>query len=310
MTTPLELWSHALRQGPTVSAMGRLALRQALTSALPDALTRRPTLMLPGPALTETVPPRDPELLRSYARWCRSDPSSARGAVPPHLFPQWGFPLMMRALADAPWPLARAVNAGCRIEVNRPLPAGEPMSLQARLLRVDENERRAVATLELRTSTASAPDALRCELSVLVPKATSPQVGQRRRASDTQHLVPTDAQEIGYMKIGADAGLEFACLTGDFNPVHWVAPWARAAGFGGPILHGFGTLARALERLNRNVFAGDAHALSSVEVRFTRPVRLPARLGVWYAPGELWVGEAPGAPAHLVGAWTARSQTP
>ena len=79
MTTPLELWSHALRQGPTVSAMGRLALRQALAGALPDALTRRPALALPGPALTEIVPPRDPELLRSYARWCRSDASSARG---------------------------------------------------------------------------------------------------------------------------------------------------------------------------------------------------------------------------------------
>jgi len=290
--------------------MGCLALQQTLRSALPKTLTRRAALTLPGPALTETVPPRDPELLRSYARWCRSDPSSARGAVPPHLFPQWGFPLMMRALSDAPWPLARAVNAGCRIEAHRPLPAGEPMTLQARLLSVDEDERRALATVELRTSTASAPDALRCELSVLVPNVASAPVGQRRRATDTKYLVPTDAQEIGFMKIGPDAGLEFACLTGDFNPVHWVAPWARAAGFGGPILHGFGTLARALERLNRNVFAGDAHALSSVEVRFTRPVRLPTRLGVWYAPGLLWVGEAPGAPAHLVGTWTARSQTP
>jgi acyl dehydratase len=303
MMPNVELWGNALHQGPVVAALGRMAVKLAVSQVGPARRARTP-LTVPGPWLTETVPARDPKLLRSYIRWCRSDPSSWRGTVPAHLFPQWGFPLLMRALEGTPWPLARALNAGCRIESLQPLPAGEPLTLEARLLHIDEDDRRALARLELRTRTPSAPDALRCELRVLVPTGKP---GAGKRGGEAKHLVPTTAREIGYMKIGPDAGLEFACLTGDFNPVHWIRPWGRAAGFGGTILHGFATLARAIERVNRNVFAGDVHALSMIDVRFTRPVRLPARLGVWYAPGELWVGEAPGAPANLVGTWTARS---
>ena len=49
------------------------------------------------------------------------------------------------------------------------------------------------------------------------------------------------------------AGLEFAFLTGDFNPVHWVRRYARAAGFASPILHGFAMMARTMESLGRTL---------------------------------------------------------
>ena len=116
-------------------------------------------------------------------------------------------------------------------------------------------------------------------------------------------MVPMDAREIGQLKLGAGAGWEFACLTGDFNPVHWIPAYGRAAGFGGTILHGFATMSRAIERLNRVIFAGDVRALKVVDVRFTRPLKLPARVAVFQRPGELYVGLAPGAPAHLPGTY-------
>ena len=73
--------------------------------------------------------------------------------------------------------------------------------------------------------------------------------------------VPVDAREIAFFKLGPNAGLDFAKLTGDFNPVHWVPRWAKAFGFRNVILHGFGTMARAIEALNRGLFAGDVTAL-------------------------------------------------
>ena len=76
--------------------------------------------------------------------------------------------------------------------------------------------------------------------------------------------MPADAKEIAFYRLKADAGLDFAKLTGDFNPVHWVPAYARALGFPNTILHGFGTLARAVEGLNRGVFAGGVDALRRV----------------------------------------------
>ena len=121
--------------------------------------------------------------------------------------------------------------------------------------------------------------------------------GQKNGKPKDKARVPVDAREIAFFKLRDDAGLDFAKLTGDFNPVHWVPRWAKAFGFRNVILHGFGTLARAIEALNRGLFAGDVDALAEVDVRFTRPLVLPARVGVYVRGNQLWVGDAPGGPA-------------
>lgn len=281
-----------------VGTLGRMALQVLRQRFQPPAAGARPEA--PGPELTETVGPRSPELLRDYIRWCKGDASAWKGTLPPHLFPQWGFPLLARTLTGIPYPLAKVLNGGCRLEIAGPIPAGEPLQLSARLEDVDDDGRRAVLHQRLITSTPSAPACLVSHLYAIVPlKSAEP----RAKSKGPRPLIPTDAREIGQLKLAANAGFEFACLTGDFNPVHWLAPYGRAAGFGGTILHGFATMARAIERLNRVVFAGDVRALKVVDVRFTRPLRLPARVAVFQRPGELYVGEAPGAPAHLTGTY-------
>jgi hypothetical protein len=228
--------------------------------------------------------------------------------LPPHLFPQWAFPLMARALAHLPYPTTRIVNAGCRIQVNGPLSAKEPLQVKARLESVDDDGRRALLVQKIVTGTRGNPEALVCELRAIVPlgRRDGKKSGEKK-GSSARAAVPLDAREIAFLRLRASAGRDFAALTGDVNPIHWIAGAARAAGLRGCILHGFATLARTVEALNRSVFAGDAGALAAIDVKFVRPLVLPASVGVYVGKGgEVFVGDAPGGGAYLEGRYEAR----
>ena len=301
---------HVLAQGPVLAALGRAALAE-LRARLPiparhahganggSGTPRRhaPGAEAPGPWIERELPPRPEALVRDYVRNVGGDPAWYRGRVPAHLFPQWAFPLAARAIAPLPYPLARVMNAGCRIEQRAPLPAGEPLRVRARLESVDDDGRRAILVQRIETGTRSSPDALVAEMRAYVPLGK----GAGKSASKDRPGVPPGARELAFSSVAADAGLDFAKLTGDANPIHWLAPYARAAGFRACILHGFGTLARAVEALNRARFAGDPARLAAIDVRFTRPLVLPARVGVYVEGDRIWVGDAPGGGAYLEG---------
>jgi hypothetical protein len=289
-----------LSQGRVIGALARTAIA---------GIARRPRAptphALPGPWIEHTVAPRDPSLVRDYVRFSGGDPAWYRGVLPPHLFPQWSFPLAARALAALPYPLLRVMNAGCRIEARAPLPANEPLLVRARIEAVDDDGRRALITQRIVTGTASAPDALVADLRAYVPLAKSNGASEKKKRPS----VPNDAHEIAFVRFGADAGLDFAKLTGDVNPIHWLAPYARASGFRSVILHGFATLARAIESLDRARFAGDTTRLAEIDARFVRPLVLPAKVGVYVrGASEIWVGDAPGGGAYLEGKWRMRDE--
>ena len=319
---------HVVHQGPVLAGLGGLLLSaaaQRLPRPLADALgqtTAEAPPSLPGPALTAVVPPRDPGLVADYLRWAGGDPGAWRGRVPHHLFPQWGFGLLPRTLTGLPYPLARALNGGCRVTVHADIPLDAALRLTAQLVAIDDDGRRALLTQRLTTALPDGTPALTAEVQVFVPLDDAPKPGAPKPGTSkpggpkVRALVPVEAREVASHRFAADDGFAFACLTGDFNPVHWVAPYGRAAGFGGTILHGFGTLARALEGLTRTLWAGDTRRLTGYEVRFTRPVRLPGKARTFVAPAAdeaeragprgFYVGSAPGGPAHMVGSFTAR----
>ena len=113
--------------------------------------------------------------------------------------------------------------------------------------------------------------------------------------------MPEGYREIGWLKLNANAGLSFAKLTGDFNPIHWVAPYARAAGFRNVILHGFGTFARCCEQLNRGLLGGDVRRLRVLDAKFTRPLVLPHQVGVYVHQRSVCVGDGVEGPAYMTG---------
>ncbi len=298
-------FKHIVSQGQMLATLGRTALL-GLQQQM-DKGPAGPTPTIPGPIFEERLPPRDPGLVRDYVRRMGGDPSSYKKILPPHMFSQWGFPLAARTLEAMPYPVLRVLNGGCRLEVNAPLPQGEPLLVSACMDQLDDNGRRAVMRQRIVTGTESVPDALVAYLYVIVPlgggkKGKGRKSNGEKKKKKEPARVPADAREIAYWKLPHNAGLAYAMLCGDFNPVHWVAPYAKAFGFRSTILHGFATMARAAECINRRLYSGDVSAIKMIDVQFVKPLVLPARVGCYVAgEGELYVGDAPGGPAYLKG---------
>lgn len=278
-----------LDQGPMLATLARVAvssLRKPALGGVPSA---------PGPWVEVELPPRPDALVSAYVRHVGGDAGAYRKTLPVHLFPQWAMPVAAKTLEGVPYQMVKVLNAGCSVTVNGPLPRGEALVVRARLESVDDDGRRAILTQRVITGTRSSPDALVTDIRAYVPLE-----GAKGGAKKEHRGVPLDAREIGSLRLGADAGMDFARLTGDLNPIHWLAPYARAFGYKRPILHGFATLARAIEVLQRGRFAGDVTRLRSVDARFNRPLMLPARVNVYLVGADrLAVADAPGAAPYL-----------
>ncbi|MEO0605311.1 MAG: MaoC/PaaZ C-terminal domain-containing protein, partial [Myxococcota bacterium] len=244
------------------------------------------------------VPPRPRDLVDDFVRASGGDPATYPRVLPGHFFSQWGFPLLARTLRDLPYPLARGLNGGARIEMHRPLPDDEPLQLVAQLQDIDDNGRRAVLRTRLQTSTASTADAITATMYAVIP------LSRGSGGKKEPVLVPTDAEEIGRRDVVKSDGVDYALLTGDVNPIHWLTPWARMFGFPSTILHGFATLSYLIETLNRTRLEGAPERLATIDVRFTKPVVLPRSIAFYVSGDTVAVGTAPGEPAFLTGTFT------
>ncbi len=292
---------HILEQGPALSALGRVAL----TTLEQQVLGKKPSKQapqLPGKKIEVTLPPRSAELIRDYVENVGGDPAAYRGTLPPSFFPQWGFASASRAMEGVPYQMSKVLNAGSNFTVNAPIPANESLNVSAQLVSIDDDGRRAILTTRVITSTKSVKEALVADMITLIPlKRDKSEKSNGGGAKKEQPSVPVDAEEIAHFEIGPRAGLDFAKLTGDFNPIHWIPPAARASGFKNVILHGFGTMARTIEGLNKGVLGGDPSKLKKWSCRFTKPLVLPAKATLFVRGNEVYVGVGAGGPAYLVG---------
>lgn len=290
---------YIFHQGTTLAALGQTSLT-ALWQSMAGVPKQPP--QLPSPEIATTLPPRDPALIRDYLRHVGGSPGVYKNTVPAHFFPQWAFGLASKTLQGIPYPLIKVMNGGCRLEIFAPLPDHEPLQVRARLESIDDNGRRVVLHQRILTGTPSVPHAIVAHMYPIVPLPRD-----KKDKDDTKKepiRVPEDAREIDFWSLRPNAGLDFAKLTGDFNPVHWISSYARMFGFRNTILHGFSTMARAMEGLHQNWFAG-APVIRVFDVRFTRPLVLPAKVGLYVAgQQEVFVGDAPGGPAYLKGTFS------
>ncbi len=250
-------------QGPMLKALGRAAL----TAIKGPNSSEAPST--PGPMLISEVPPRPDELIDAYIKWSNGDAARYRTTVPPHLFPQWAFPLLSQTLEDLPYKLTSVLNQGTRVEINGEIPRGKPLVLKGRLEAVEDDGYKARIHQRIWTGTEDEPELTVSDVfAVLVHK--------RKKDGGARAEDDVTWETVGDWRAGLWDGLEFGILTGDLNPVHWIPPYAKAAGFKRQILHGFGTFARSWEAIARN----ESKTISEIDVRFVKPLILPARVDV------------------------------
>jgi acyl dehydratase len=212
------------------------------------------------------------------------------------LFPYWGLPVALRALRGRRFPLLKLVNGGCRLQQQAPLLRDRELTVRARLMSVTSDERRTVLCQRIVTEQAGTPDALTADVYAVV-RSRRPSGPAKRKPLEP---LPEAARELEAWQLPRDAGLRFALLTGDVNPLHWLPPYARLLGYEGAILHGFAALARAHAGLGRAFGRG---RVSLLDVRFVRPIPLPARLSLYVDGSRLFVA-AKGQDPCMTGSFT------
>lgn len=289
--------THLFAQRSALAALGRVALRSITTGRGPSDASAIGALAEGGPWVEEVVGGPDAALTRAFIKNAGGDPGWYRGSVPVAMFAQWTFSAVSKALGAIPWPMTRVLNAGVSVRRAALLPVGVPLVVRARIARIDADDRRAKISTEVHTGTEGAPDALQAVLHTYLPFG-KPGKGADRRPEPARSDA---ARELAFWRLSSTAGRDFAWLTGDLNPIHWVRPAAKMAGFRSVILHGFASMARAIEGLNRGVFVGDPSRLGSFEARFVRPLALPAHVGLYLDRSlqQCWIADGPSGPAYL-----------
>jgi acyl dehydratase len=299
------LTRHIVHQHKVIASFYGVALRALLQ---PLRNRSEASELLPGPELTLEIPAPPAALIRDYVRHVGGNSRAYSGTIPPHLFPHWSLPLAARTLRNLRYPLLRVLNGGCRLEINAPLAAEEPLRVSARLESVTDDGRRAVLHQRIVTGQRSCPEALVAHVYAVVPSAPRGAAEARPHQAKEVQRVPLGARQIDCLGLTRNAGLDFALLTGDFNPVHWVAPYARVLGHRGSILHGFASMAHVYESLQRALFGGAIDRIRVFDVRFVRPLVLPSAVAVYVKGNAFFLG-SPGEPAILTGNYASAEQS-
>ncbi|MDT0617095.1 MaoC family dehydratase [Salinisphaera sp. P385] len=253
-------WTFVRHQAPNIVGMFGAGIRSALPRLGGGEVET------PSAPVTRRMGPFSPALIEAYAAWAGAPPDRYDGVLPPHFFAYWGLGLVSELTGRAPYNLLSAVNQGCRIATRTLLPADEPIQVRGRLTDVSDDGRRIRIASQLEAGTRSTPRAQDIEVVAAVPRR---QPGPRRadRPRDPEPAFDT----VGHWSASASDGLNFALLTGDFNPLHTLTPVGRRTRYRSCILHGFGILARTYETI-RNAGID----IAEFEVRYVKPVPLPS----------------------------------
>ncbi len=273
---------HIWQQTPVIGAMARTAASLVLPSGKGE-VPETPT------AWNERViHPISPSLMHDYMSWLGG--SWDQQHVPPHLFCHFAFPDFSRLLAGLPYRLDKLLNGGASLTTWKPLPADQPFTLQTRLSDIDATDRRVILTETCRARTADGELAFEGTLTAILPLKRGGGGVKKERPKP-----PTDADKLADWPLDARAGLDFALLTGDFNPIHWLPPFAKMGGMKNVILHGFAQFARTWEALS----LGAGVQPATLQARFVKPLVLPRQVGVFATDSEAWIADGPGSLAFM-----------
>ncbi|MEV6928777.1 MaoC/PaaZ C-terminal domain-containing protein [Dactylosporangium sp. NPDC051485] len=201
--------------------------------------------------------------LAEYDRVCGFRLSDELPATYPHVL---AFPLAMALMTanDFPFAILGLVHVANRVEVRRPLLAGETFSLEVRAEHLRPHDRG--TQLDVVATATVDGEEVWLDRSTYLRKSGKSGKSEKPGRSEQR-------EEPGQIvwRVPRSTGTEYAAVSADRNPIHTSRILARAFGFRSTIAHGMWTKARCLAALEGRL--PDAYA---AEVAFKLPVLLPA----------------------------------
>ncbi|HEV3047897.1 MAG TPA: MaoC/PaaZ C-terminal domain-containing protein [Solirubrobacteraceae bacterium] len=252
----------------------------------------------------------EPGRVAAYAAVCGFEPSERLPASYPHVL---AFPLHLALMADGRFPFAAVglVHVANTIAQQRPIDPRERLELKVRATPLRPHPRGRVFSLVSEARVEG--ELVWCERSTMLRRdaasaaagkgaasagegaASEPGAPPRDAAGAEQEQelqAPGETGETEQWSLAGDLGRRYAAVSGDRNPIHMHALTARPLGFPRAIAHGMWTKARCLAALSRGPFAATLAGPFSVEVRFRRPILLPAQVAFASAPAARLDGVA------------------
>jgi len=206
----------------------------------------------------------------AYARVCGF---SLRDTLPPTYPHMLAFPLHMAVMSDGSFPFGAVglVHVENSIAQKRPIGIDEEMTIRVRPTKLQPHPKG--KTFSLQTEALVNGEVVWESTSTMLRRGKSNGDASKGKSAKGFESLDTDAPSSAEWKLPGDLGRRYAGVSGDRNPIHMHSLTAKPLGFPGAIAHGMWTKARALAQLE-----SELPESFEVEVRFRKPVLLPARV--------------------------------
>ncbi|HET9154565.1 MAG TPA: MaoC/PaaZ C-terminal domain-containing protein [Solirubrobacterales bacterium] len=209
----------------------------------------------------------DPAEVAAYARVCGF---ALRDTLPPTYPHMLAFPLHMAIMSDGSFPFGAVglVHVENSIVQHRPIGIDEEMTIRVRPTKLQPHPKG--QTFSLETEVLVDGKVVWESISTMLRRGKGDEKAKGEKGFET---LDPDAPASAEWKLPGDLGRRYAGVSGDRNPIHMHSLTAKPLGFPGAIAHGMWTKARALAQLE-----SELPQSFEVEVRFRKPVLLPARV--------------------------------
>ena len=224
----------------------------------------------------------EPTEVAAYAKVCGF---ALRDTIPPTYPHMLAFPLHMAVMSDGSFPFGAVglVHVENSIAQKRPIGIDEEMTIRVRPTKLQPHPKGRTFALETEVLVDGAT--VWESTSVMLRRGSTDHPAGENAASSAMRKekrsqpgggfdpIDADAPAAAEWKLPGDLGRRYAGVSGDRNPIHMHSLTAKPLGFPGAIAHGMWTKARALAQLE-----SELPDRFEVEVRFRKPVLLPARV--------------------------------
>jgi len=210
----------------------------------------------------------EPADVAAYAKVCGF---GLRDQLPPTYPHMLAFPLHMAVMSDGSFPFGAVglVHVENSIIQKRPIGIHEEMTIRVSPTKLQSHPKG--KTFSLLTEVFVDGEVVWESASTMLRRGKAN--GDAGKQEKSFESLPADAPASAEWKLPGDLGRRYAGVSGDRNPIHMHSLTAKPLGFPCAIAHGMWTKARALAQLENRL--PDAF---TVEVRFRKPILLPARV--------------------------------